>query len=59
MNDADLHVNGNSKQVVVQWKWIDEVIPDAPWVINQEFLDEHRIDFVAHDSLPYANESGA
>uniref|UniRef100_A0A1J3FSY6 choline-phosphate cytidylyltransferase n=1 Tax=Noccaea caerulescens TaxID=107243 RepID=A0A1J3FSY6_NOCCA len=40
-------------------KWVDEVIPDAPWVINQEFLDSHRIDYVAHDSLPYADTSGA
>jgi choline-phosphate cytidylyltransferase len=40
-------------------KWVDEVIPDAPWVINQEFLDKHNIDYVAHDSLPYADTSGA
>ncbi|XP_074296614.1 choline-phosphate cytidylyltransferase 2-like isoform X2 [Silene latifolia] len=40
-------------------KWVDEVIPDAPWVVNQEFLDKHKIDFVAHDSLPYADTSGA
>ncbi|KAL1216960.1 Choline-phosphate cytidylyltransferase 1 [Cardamine amara subsp. amara] len=40
-------------------KWVDEVIPDAPWVVNQEFLDKHRIDYVAHDSLPYADSSGA
>ncbi|KAL0008641.1 hypothetical protein SO802_010143 [Lithocarpus litseifolius] len=40
-------------------KWVDEVIPDAPWVITQEFLDKHNIDFVAHDSLPYADASGA
>ncbi|KAK7386076.1 hypothetical protein VNO78_32158 [Psophocarpus tetragonolobus] len=40
-------------------KWVDEVIPDAPWVINQEFLDKHNIDYVAHDSLPYADASGA
>ncbi|KAF8056806.1 hypothetical protein N665_1267s0008 [Sinapis alba] len=40
-------------------KWVDEVIPDAPWVINQEFLDNNRIDYVAHDSLPYADTSGA
>uniref|UniRef100_A0A6M2EGH1 choline-phosphate cytidylyltransferase n=1 Tax=Populus davidiana TaxID=266767 RepID=A0A6M2EGH1_9ROSI len=33
-------------------RWVDEVIPDAPWVITQEFLDKHRIDYVAHDSLP-------
>ncbi|KAL3637872.1 hypothetical protein CASFOL_018320 [Castilleja foliolosa] len=25
-------------------RWVDEVIPDAPWVINQEFLDKHDID---------------
>jgi choline-phosphate cytidylyltransferase len=31
---------------------VDEVIPGAPWGINQEFLDKHKIDFVAHDSLP-------
>ncbi|KAG7037478.1 Choline-phosphate cytidylyltransferase 1, partial [Cucurbita argyrosperma subsp. argyrosperma] len=35
-------------------KWVDEVIPDAPWVISQEFIDKHKIDFVAHDSLPYS-----
>ncbi|CAL9130267.1 unnamed protein product [Musa textilis] len=40
-------------------KWVDEVIPDAPWVITKEFLDEHKIDYVAHDSLPYADASGA
>ncbi|KAI8001503.1 Choline-phosphate cytidylyltransferase 1 [Camellia lanceoleosa] len=40
-------------------RWVDEVIPDAPWVINQEFLDKHQIDYVAHDSLPYSDASGA
>ena len=33
-------------------RWVDEVIPDAPWVINQEFIDKHNIDYVAHDALP-------
>ncbi|XP_030543908.1 choline-phosphate cytidylyltransferase 2 [Rhodamnia argentea] len=40
-------------------KWVDEVIPDAPWVVTKEFLDKHNIDFVAHDALPYADASGA
>ncbi|AES65136.1 putative choline-phosphate cytidylyltransferase [Medicago truncatula] len=40
-------------------KWVDEVIPDVPWVINQEFIDKHKIDYVAHDALPYADTSGA
>lgn len=34
------------------FRWVDEVIPDAPWVITQEFIDKHKIDYVAHDSLP-------
>ena len=29
------------------------MVEDAPWVITQEFLDKHRIDYVAHDALPY------
>ncbi|KAG0492035.1 hypothetical protein HPP92_005433 [Vanilla planifolia] len=40
-------------------KWVDEVIPNAPWVITQEFIDKHKIDYVAHDALPYADASGA
>lgn len=36
-------------------KWVDEVIPDAPWVVTKEFLDEHNIDFVCHDDIPYAS----
>ncbi|CAL5010343.1 unnamed protein product [Urochloa decumbens] len=40
-------------------KWVDEVIPDAPWIISQEFIDKHNIDFVTHDALPYADTSGA
>ncbi|RRT42072.1 hypothetical protein B296_00040310 [Ensete ventricosum] len=26
--------------------WVDEVIPDAPWVLNQEFIEKHNIDFL-------------
>lgn len=40
-------------------KWVDEVIPNAPWVLTQEFIDKHKIDYVAHDSLPYADASGS
>ena len=31
---------------------------DAPWVITPEFLEKHKIDFVAHDALPYSDASG-
>lgn len=34
---------------------MDEVVTDAPWVVTKEFLDEHRIDFVCHDDIPYAS----
>ena len=36
-------------------RWVDEVIPNAPWCVTPEFLAEHKIDYVAHDDLPYAS----
>jgi len=39
-------------------KWVDEVVEDAPWVVNDEFLAKHNIDYVCHDALPYADTSG-
>jgi choline-phosphate cytidylyltransferase len=39
--------------------WVDEVIVDAPWVVTDDFLAAHDIDFVCHDALPYADTSGA
>jgi len=36
-------------------KWVDEVIEHAPWVVDQEFLDRHQIDYVAHDDIHYAS----
>ncbi|CCE73128.1 Piso0_000148 [Millerozyma farinosa CBS 7064] len=36
-------------------RWVDEVIPDAPWCVTPAFLEEHKIDYVAHDDLPYAS----
>lgn len=40
-------------------RWVDEVIMDAPWVITPEFLEKHKIDYVTHDELPYADVSGS
>lgn len=36
-------------------KWVDEVIPNAPWAVTPEFMTEHKLDFVAHDDIPYAS----
>lgn len=36
-------------------KWVDEVVPNAPWILNVEFLKKHKIDYVAHDDIPYTS----
>lgn len=36
-------------------KWVDEVVCPCPWIINQEFIDKHKIDYVAHDDIPYGS----
>jgi choline-phosphate cytidylyltransferase len=35
-------------------RYVDEVVSDAPWQLTDEFLARHKIDFVAHDDIPYA-----
>lgn len=37
-------------------RWVDEVVENAPWEIDEEFLRKHQVDFVAHDDIPYASE---
>jgi glycerol-3-phosphate cytidylyltransferase-like family protein len=37
-------------------KHVDEVVEDAPWVIDEEFLTKHKIDYVAHDGDPYPSK---
>ena len=36
-------------------KWVDEVIENAPWILNKQFLKKNNIHFVAHDAVPYVN----
>lgn len=45
-------------ETVRHCKWVDEVIPNCPWVVSPEFLEEHKIDYVAHDDLPYGAAEG-
>ncbi|XP_026999263.1 phosphate cytidylyltransferase 1A, choline b isoform X2 [Tachysurus fulvidraco] len=37
-------------------RYVDEVVRDAPWTLTPEFLAKHRIDFVAHDDIPYISD---
>ena len=37
---------------------VDEVVKNAPWSLDDDFLTKHKIDFVAHDELPYTTGSG-
>lgn len=39
---------------VSQCRYVDEVIENAPWVLDIDFLNKHNIDYVAHDEAPYA-----
>jgi choline-phosphate cytidylyltransferase len=45
-------------ETVRHCRWVDEVIPDCPWVVTPEFLEEHQIDYVAHDDIPYGADEG-
>ncbi|XP_068600767.1 choline-phosphate cytidylyltransferase B-like [Brachionichthys hirsutus] len=36
-------------------RYVDEVLRDAPWTLTKEFLTMHKIDFVAHDDIPYTS----
>ncbi|KAL8418690.1 hypothetical protein RB594_002051 [Gaeumannomyces avenae] len=45
-------------ETVRHCKWVDEVIENCPWIVTPEFLDEHQIDYVAHDDIPYGADEG-
>ena len=40
-------------ELVRSCKWVDEVYEGAPWIIDEKFLTDNNIDFVAHDAEPY------
>lgn len=40
-------------ETVRHCKWVDEVVEDAPWILDMKFLKDHKIDYCAHDDMPY------
>ncbi|KAF8235070.1 hypothetical protein L208DRAFT_1358840 [Tricholoma matsutake] len=42
-------------EAVRHCRWVDQVIPEAPWVIDEVFMKKFEIDYVAHDEVPYAD----
>uniref|UniRef100_A0A0B6ZKH5 choline-phosphate cytidylyltransferase n=1 Tax=Arion vulgaris TaxID=1028688 RepID=A0A0B6ZKH5_9EUPU len=51
MNDTERY------EAVRHCRYVDEVLTDAPWTLDMAFLEKHKIDFVAHDELPYTTGS--
>jgi len=52
MTDAERY------EAVRHCRYVDEVVRDAPWELDDEFVTRHKIDFVAHDEIPYMTEDG-
>jgi len=34
-------------------RYVDELVPSAPWLLDEQFMEKNKIDFVAHDDMPY------
>ncbi|KAK4176055.1 putative choline-phosphate cytidylyltransferase [Triangularia setosa] len=45
-------------ETVRHCKWVDEVVESCPWIVTPEFLEKHKIDYVAHDDIPYGADEG-
>ncbi|KAF9562902.1 hypothetical protein CPC08DRAFT_662622 [Agrocybe pediades] len=42
-------------EAVRHCRWVDEVVAEAPWVIDEAFIKKYQIDYVAHDEDAYAS----
>ncbi|KAI0297928.1 hypothetical protein BC826DRAFT_135522 [Russula brevipes] len=61
--NSDEQVKGNKFGCVVghaerceavrHCRWVDEVVPDPPWVVDAAYMEKYNIDYAAHDDEPY------
>ena len=50
-------LNDQEREEIVGFcKYVDEIIIPCPWEPSVAFLDERRLDKIAHDALPYSAE---
>ena len=50
MNDHERY------EAIRHCRYVDEVVKACPWTLTDEFLAQNKIDFVAHDEVPYTSE---
>ncbi|KAH8398854.1 hypothetical protein KR222_008931 [Zaprionus bogoriensis] len=36
-------------------RYVDEIVQNAPWTLSDGFIADNKIDFVAHDDIPYGH----
>lgn len=51
MNEAERY------EALRHCRYVDEIVIDAPWELDDEYVQKHKIDFISHDDLPYGSDN--